>query len=409
MNASYAIVGNGVAGVTAALGIRRAHPGADVHIFGAEPYPYYRRPLLWEFIAGETEQDQLFFRPRDWYAKRNIQVHLDARVTRLDPVSHQLASSDGSEVSYDRVLLATGGYPWVPPCEGATKAGVFTLRTLDDAIAIKTYAQSVSTALVIGGGLLGLETASALASAGLDVLVIETAPRLLPRQLESTGAAVLESLLASRGLQVITNARVDAILGDGRASGVQLHDGRRVDRELVLFSTGYRCALDLATQAGLAANRGIIVNEHLQTSAADVFASGDVAEFGDQVYGIIPSAVEQSQTAAANMVDAGSASYSGTLPTATLKVAGAQFTSVGQATRASDQEYDVLEHVDVATQHYRRFVLKDGRIVGATLLNDDNRARATVQLMERGTDVSGHAGQLLSDSFDMRSLVASGQ
>lgn len=409
MDAHYAIVGNGVAGITAALGITRADPNAEVHVFGAEPYLYYRRPLLWKFIAGETDQDHLFFRSRDWYSRRSIRVHVDVPVARLEPGSHRLTLADGSKVKYERALLATGGRPYVPPCEGAAKEGVFTLRTLDDAIAIRSYANDISTALVIGGGLLGLETASALKSGGLDVMVVESAPHLLPCQLDATGAGVLEALLAASGMRVLTNVRVDAILGDRSVAGIRLDDGRRIERELVLFSTGVRCAVDLAVQAGLEVNHGIVVDDHLQTNAADVFASGDVAEFQNQLYGIIPSAVEQSRIAAANMVASGSESYTGTLPTTTLNVTGVQFTSLGQATRERDEEHDVLEHVDVEAQHYRRFVLKDGLIVGAILLNDDDGARATIRVMEGGIDISDHASQLLSAGFDLRSLVGSSE
>jgi len=184
----HVIVGNGVAGVTAAQAIVRADRSAEVHIFGAEPYLYYRRPLLWEFIAGQIEQQTLYFRPADWYAGQGIHLHPGVRVDSLDPTAHQIEPSNGSTVEYDRLLLATGARPFVPPCEGADKEGVFTLRTLDDAVAIRKHAQGASTAVVIGGGLLGLETARALRAVGLDVTVVEFAPHLLPRQLDAEGA-----------------------------------------------------------------------------------------------------------------------------------------------------------------------------------------------------------------------------
>jgi len=191
----YVIVGNGVAGVTAAQSIVRADPAAEVHIFGAEPHPYYQRPRLWELIAGQIEQDALYFRPLEWYAARGIQVQLGIQVTALDPQAHRLALADDSRVEYDRLLLATGGRAFVPSFDGADKKGVFTLRSLDDALAIKRQTQGASTAAVIGGGLLGLETARALRTAGLEVTVIEFVPHLLPRQLDAEGAQVLQSLL----------------------------------------------------------------------------------------------------------------------------------------------------------------------------------------------------------------------
>ncbi len=408
----HVIVGNGVAGVTAAQTVVRADPSAEVHIFGAEPYPYYRRPLLWEFIAGQIEQEALYFRPPDWYAERGIQLHLGARVVGLDAVDHHLALADGSHATYDRLLLATGGHPFIPPCEGTDKEGVFTLRTLDDALAIKAYARraSTSTAAVIGGGLLGLETARALHSAGLEVTVVEFFPYLLPRQLDVEGAEVLQSLLEAQGLQVVTGATTVAILGSARADCIRLQDGRIIDGELVLFSTGMRSEVTLAQEAGLAVNRGVFVDAQLRTRQADgqpvedVFAVGDAAEFEGRVYGIIPPAIEQARVAAANMVTPGSAAYSGTMPATTLKVAGAELTSLGESVVEGD-EYTHVRHLDLEAGQYRKVVLRDGRIMGAILLNDPTRARPITQLIEREVDVSAYAEQLLEDDFDLKSLL----
>ncbi len=400
----YVIVGNGVAGVTAARAVVSADPAAEVHVYGAEPYPYYRRPLLWEFIAGQTEQDGLYFRSPDWYAERSIHLHLEIEAVELDTSARRLALTNGATVEYDRLLLATGGRPFVPPCQGVDKEGVFTLRTLDDALAIKAYAQEASTAVVIGGGLLGLETARALRTAGLEVTVVEFFPYLLPRQLDAEGAEVLQSLLEAQGLRIITGGTTEAILGKGRAGSIRLEDGRKVVGELVLFSTGIRSEVTLAQTAGLEVNRGIVVDEHLQTSTQDVFAAGDVAEFRGQVYGIIPSAVEQARVAAANMVTPGSATYAGTLPATTLKFAGAELASLGECLPEGD-EYRPLRHVDLGAGRYRKLVLREGRIVGAILLNDKERVRPTTQLIERGVDVSAHADHLLDDDLDLRSLL----
>ena len=406
----HVIVGNGVAGVTAAQAIVRADSSAEVHLFGAEPYPYYRRPRLWEFIAGETEREALYFRPAGWYAGRGIRLHLGVRATALDPAARILDLDDGSRLEYDRLLLATGGRPFVPPCEGTDKAGVFTLRTMEDALAIKAYAQKVSTAVVIGGGLLGLETARALRAAGLDVTVVEFAPHLLPRQLDAEGAEVLQSLLEAQGLRILTSGATVAVLGDGRAVGVRLKDGRQVPGGLVLFSTGIRSNVALAQAAGLEVNRGIVVDGQLQTRrvdghpAEDVFAAGDAAEFAGRVYGIIPAAVEQARVAAANMVAPGSGVYAGTLPSTTLKVAGAELASLGEST-VEGGAYTQLRRADMAAGHYRKFVLREGRIVGAILLNDKERARPVTRLIERGVDVSAYADCLLDDDFDLRTLL----
>jgi len=400
----HVIVGSGVAGVTAAQSIVRADPAAEVHVLGAEPYPYYYRPRLWEFIAGQVERDALYFRPADWYPGHGIQLRLGIQVSSLDTTAHHLILADGSTVEYERLLLATGARPSVPPCEGVDKEGVFTLRTLEEALAIKAYARDVSTAVVVGGGLLGLETARALRTAGLSVTVVEFAPHLLPRQLDAEGAEVLQSLLGRQGLQIITSGAAEAVLGDGRANGVRLKDGRVLPGDLVLFSTGVRSEASLAQAAGLKVNRGIIVDGQLRTSAEDVFAAGDAAEFEGRVYGIIPAAIEQARVAAANMVAPGGAVYSGTLSATNLKVVGAELASLGESV-SEDDACVHLRHVDLPAGRYRKFVLRGGRVVGAILLNDEERVRPITRLIGQGVDVSAHVDHLLDDDFDLKSLL----
>jgi len=400
----YVVVGNGVAGVTAAQSLVRADPAAEVHIFGEEPYPYYQRPRLWEFLADEIGQQTLYFRSPDWYAAKGIQVHLGAQVIALDPAEHRLTLADGGNIYYDRLLLASGAQPFVPPFAGTDKEGVFTLRTLDDARAMKAYAADTRSVVVIGCGLLGLETARALLSLGLDVRMLESESRLLPRQLDGEGAQVLQARLEAIGLHFLTDAQTETILGNGRVTGVRLRDGRVVEGEMVLISTGIRSRVELAREAGLEVNRGLIVDEQLRTSAADVYAAGDVAEFEEIVYGIIPAAIEQAQVAAANMVSEGSATYSGTVPATTLKIVGIDLTSLGDATAAGD-EFDILRQTDPAAGVYRRLTLRDGKIIGAILLGDTQNIRPLKQLIATGRDVSAYNDRLLDENLDLKALA----
>ena len=220
------------------------------------------------------------------------------------------------------------------------------------------------------------------------------------------GGKVLQALLEAQGLKVITSARTDVVLGDeGPARGVGLADGRVVEGELVLFSTGIRSNVDLAQECRLELNRATIVDEYLQTSAQDVFASGDTAEFQEIVYGIIPAATDQARVAAANMVSSGSASYSGTIPNTTLKVAGAEVSSYGDATADDELEFQIVRRVDMQAGVYRKFALRDNRIVGAILINDKKRARTVTQLMQRAVDVSAYARQLAEDDFDLKAVL----
>jgi nitrite reductase (NADH) large subunit len=404
---TYAIIGGGVAGVTAArdLAQRTSPPEDEIHIFSTEPYPYYPRPLLWKFIAGEMEKEELFFQPLSWYEERGIQFDVDVLVAGLDTDAHRLTLENGDLVTYDRLLLATGARPFVPPVDGADKQGVFTLRSLDDAVAIKEYVNGVSQAVVIGGGLLGLETALALRGAGPDVHVIEIAEHLLPRQLDREGAQVLHGLLEARGLELTTGAVVETILGDKRAENVRTTDGRVMPGELILFSAGIRCRARLAKEAGLEVNRGAVVDDQMRTSAEDVFAAGDVAEFEGDIHGIIPAAIDQANIAAANMVDPGSAVYTGTLRTTTLEVAGARVTSLGRYNPDDESAFRVVRHTDEDQGVYRKFVLDGGRVIGAILLNDPRRAAMARLLIDRGIDASGHADRLVADDFDLKSLL----
>ncbi|MCJ7738498.1 MAG: FAD-dependent oxidoreductase [Anaerolineae bacterium] len=398
------IIGSGVAGVTAAQAIRQADSGAQVHLFGAERYPYYRRPLLWELIAGRIDTEALFFRPAEWYAGRGITLHLDTEVNDANPKNHQITLEDGTTVDYDRLLIATGARCFMPPCPGNDKTGVFTLRTMDDALAIREYAKHSSGAVVIGGGLLGLETARALQTVGLDVTVVEFIPYLLPRQLDEQGARVLKSILESQDLHIVTGAATEEILGGAAAEGIRLRDGRELPADIVVFSTGIRSCVQLAAQAGLKTNRGIVVDNELRTSAEDVFSVGDAAEFEGIVYGMIPAAIEQARIAGANMVSSHSATYGGTLPATTLKVAGAEVASLGDCT-AEGADFVSFRYVDLDGGRYRKLVLRDGQPVGAILLNCTDQVRPVTQLIERGVDLADYAEHIVSGEFDPRSLL----
>ena len=405
----HLIVGNGVTGITAAQHIARADTSAQVHVYGAEPYPYYQRPKLWQYLAGEVEQDALYFRPLEWYASRGIQVHVNARVAALDPAEHRIRLADGSWETYDRLLLATGGQSFIPPFEGVDKQGVFALRSLDDALAIKRYAGQVSSVAVVGGGLLGLETARALLTPGRRVSVIEIAPHLLPRQLDVTGAQVLQARLEGMGLRVYAGAATHSIMGNSRAHGVRLVNGRAVSGELIVLSTGIRSRIELAREAELEVNRGIVIDEHMRTSAPDVFAAGDAAEYQGVVYGIIPAAIEQAQTVAANMANgqmpaSSAATYHGTVPSTTLKVVGIDLTCLGDSTADGD-EYLVLRYSDQAAGVYKRLALREGSVVGAILMGDVQDARWLQQLIAEKRDVSAYGGRLLDGGMDLKALA----
>lgn len=401
----YVIVGNGLAGVTAAQHLTKIDPAAQIHILGAEPYLYYRRPMLWKHIAGEMEESDLYFKPAEWYEGQNIHVHLNALAVSVDPQAHIVTLADGRTLGYDRLLIATGSTPSVPPIKGSDKKGVFTLRTLDDAHNIKAEAANSQHVIVIGGGLLGLETARSLLAPNRAVSVLEFMPHLLPRQLSADGAAVLQHLLEDIGLEIVTGAATAAILGDSHVTGVQLEDDRIIEGQVVIISAGIRPRIELAEKAQLRTNRGVIVDQHMRTSDPDIYAAGDVAEAKGTIYGIIPAAMEQARVAAANMVKPGSTAYVGTLPSTTLKVVGIALTCLGNSNATDNEGWTIVTQMDQAAGVFRKLVLKDGRITGAILMGDVRDARAIQQLIQNKTDVSAFTERLLAPDLDLAALA----
>jgi nitrite reductase (NADH) large subunit len=428
MKKHFVIIGNGVAGVTAARALSDA--GVEVEVYTQEAYHYYPRPRLQRFLAGEIELEELPLYPPTWYEKRGIAMHLGTEVTELDPRVKRIALADGREVFCDRLLLATGSRPFIPPIEGLDKDGVFTLRTIEDALAIKRWAcpercpelvegpsrraERSKRAVVIGGGLLGLEAARALMVLGLKVIVLESEPYLLQRQLDAEGGALLRELIEAMGIEVILEASSQAVLGGetspptlggiegGLATGVLLQDGRRIEGDLILISTGIRSNVKLAQEAGLEVHRGVVVDEHLRTSAEDIYAAGDVAEFRGRVYGIILAAIEQARAAAQNMLGE-EGTYHGTIPSNNLEVMGIDCTSIGVVHPPEGVGYQELRKSGAGV--YKKLVLKDERLVGAILLGDRKDIGAISRLIQRGADVSRYTERLLDENFDWKELL----
>ncbi len=401
------IVGNGVAGIAAARTIRESRPEAEVQveIYSAEDCHYYPKPQLIELLAGRIAIEQAFLYDERWYRERGIKVHLASLVEELDPARGEIKLRSGKRVGYDRLLLATGARPALPEVPGIDQEGVFALRTLADALRLKERAEASKSKrmIVLGGGLLGLEAASALASStGTHPLVLERRGWPLSRQLDRQGGELLMRLLRRKGVEVVTEAECAAILEGAR--GVELADGRLIEGDFILVAAGIEPNCALAREAGLKVNRGIIVDERLRTSAPEVHAAGDVAEFEGKVYGIIPAAIEQAKVAALNIVGE-EASYRGTVPSNTLKVSGVDLFSAGEVNpQAQGEGYKELRLVDEARGIYKKMVFREGRLVGAILLGTRKNALQLSKLIASGEDLSGYEEALLGDEFDFKGL-----
>ena len=404
----FVIVGQGVAGVNAARGLAQVRSDHDeIHIYTDEKHLYYPRPRLPAFLAGEIILDELILYPAEWYEKRGIQVYLGEAVAEVNPQSKHITLAGGRQVAYDRLLLSNGSRPNVPPIKGADKKGVVTLRSVAYALDIQAVARTIEPAVVIGGGLLGLEAARAVSALGPKVTVVEFFERLLPRQLDLEGAQMLQREMERFGLTIVTGAATEEILGSAEARGIRLKDGREIPGELVIISAGIRPNTELAAAAGIQVNRGVVVDPAMRTSAADVWAAGDVAEFEGRIWGIVTAATEQARVAAANMAaPAGEApaTYVDIIPSNTLKVVGIDLTSIGLV-NPEGEGYEEIRRKDESAGRYEKLVLKDGRIISAIILGNKDKVRPITELITRGTDISPYKEALLEDQFDLKSLL----
>lgn len=396
----YVIVGNGAAAELAAETLLKEDPTAEVVIYGDEPYWAYRRPQLPDFLAGGVAEERLLIRPPAWYQEKGIAVHRGVRVQGLDPAAGAIYLADGRREGYDRLLLATGSTAFVPPIAGTPVRGVFSLRTWDDAQTIRAYAQGREYAVVIGGGLLGLEAARALRTLGLRVTVVELQSWLLSRQLDQPGAEILQGIIEGLGIRVITGAAAGQCEAEEECvTRLRLKDHRVLPAEVILVSAGVRPRVELAQAAGLAVNKGIVVDDHLRTSAEGIYAAGDCAEHAGRVYGILPAVWDQAPIAAANMAGR-EARYSGTVPTTTLKIVGVDLTAIGEV-NPEREGAEELRRSEPERGRYVKVVLREGRIVGAILLGERKRVRMFAALIQDRADVSAYAERLLDENYEV--------
>jgi len=396
------IVGNGMAGTLAAKTVRELDPEAEVEIFGEESYPYYPRPNLIEFIAGRLPYERLFAFPENWNVRQRIGVRLGQSIVRIRPDERTVESAAGETFAYDALLLASGARASVPPIEGGGRTGLFVLRTLDDALAILDRLKSHGRVAVLGGGLLGLEIARAIRGRGAEVTVVEFFERLLPRQLDPAGAAILRGQIEKAGIAVRLGAVARQVVGDGEVRGIRFESGDGLEADVVVVAAGIKPELGLAEKAGLALGRGVVVDDRLRTSRPGIFAAGDVAEHQGRIYGIIPASFEQARAAAYNMLGQ-DMPYGGTVPSNTLKVAGLYVTSAGEV-NPEGRGFETFVKSDAAAGLYKKIVLKEGRLVGAIWMGTKKGASEIGRLVAAKKAVGGRPEDLLEDNFDLAEM-----
>lgn len=389
------VVGNGMAGIRTVEEVLKLAPDRfDITVFGAEPHGNYNRILLSPVLAGEKRFDDIVTHPREWYAQNGISLHAGDPVVAIDRKRRVVKSRDGLEVTYDRLLLATGSKPFVIPVPGHQLPGVIAFRDIHDVESMLDIARNHKKAVVIGGGLLGLESANGLLRQGMDVTVVHVMDSLMERQLDKPAANLLKSALEKRGMRFLLEANTAEIVGEDRVRAIRFKDGSEIEADLVVMAVGIRPNFDLAKSAGLHCERALVVDDTLQSlSDPRVYAVGECVQHRKNTYGLVAPLYEQARVCAAHLAGFGHQRYPGSVTSTKLKVTGIDLFSAGDFIGGPETEDLVFR--DPKRGVYKRLVLKDSRVVGAVLYGEVKDGPWYFELMQKGTNVAPFRARLL--------------
>ena len=400
------VIGNGMAGARTVEEILARGGGEqfDITMFGDEPYGNYNRILLSNVLNGTQDAADIFLNPLEWYKENEVTLHAPARVTQIDRARKQVMSDDGQVTSYDKLLIATGSRPFVPPMEGlktpdgGDKHGVFVFRTIDDCHKIAGYATKCRKAAVIGGGLLGLEAARGLLNYGVEVHVIHLAPWLMNNQLDAAGGKILTSIMEKMGVHVHLEKATAAVLGEDSATGLQFKDGSVLDCDMVIISTGITPNNELARDCGLTVERAIVTDNQMRSvDDPNVYVVGECAQHRGRVYGLVAPLWEQGQALADHITGRNeNAAYHGSKIATKLKVMGVELASMG-VTEPQDDRDEVVTFSEPKRGTYKKLIIRDGILIGAMMLGDLNKVAYLMQAFDRGTPLPEERLSLLFD------------
>lgn len=382
------VVGNGMAPSRALEKLNELNPDAyNVTIFNAEPRVSYNRVMLSPVLSGEEDFEKTIIHGDDWYFKHNFILYRGCPVTEIDREAKIVKAVNGIAEPYDKLLIATGSSPIKLPVPGNDKKGVLSYRDLDDVKAMLAAAETRRQAVVIGGGLLGLEAAAGLRNRGMEVTVVHRNPTLMDRQLDDTAGHLLQRAIESLGIRVLTGRNTKAITGDEHVEGVLFRDGSSIQADLVVMAVGIRPSVWLAENAGLQINRGIVVDRHMRTSDPDILAIGECAEFEGAVYGLLAPLYEMANVAAATLLGDEEQHFENRVTAAQLKVTGIDLYSAGDFADGDNREEIVLRDPNQGV--YRRLVIEENRLVGTVLYGDTSSMGWYYQMIKDNTDISG--------------------
>ncbi|MBN2097417.1 MAG: NAD(P)/FAD-dependent oxidoreductase [Candidatus Omnitrophica bacterium] len=401
------IIGGSAAGVSAAEILRKFDQKSKITLISDERFALYSRCLLTYLIAGSIGEEKLYFKDQDFYQKNNIQTYLGKRAQAIDSKAQKVVLQDDTKISYDRLLLATGAQAKLIDVGGVEKQGVFTVRKIDDARAIIAALDQVKEIVVLGGGLIGLRDAYALALRKKKVTVLVKSAQVLSQMVDLQAAGIIAQRLAENGIKIMTGVAAKEILGQGSVEGVLLDSGERISAQMVIIGKGVVPNSDLASFCGLEVKAGIVTDEFLRSSSENIFAAGDVAETVDiargdtRINALWPCAVEQGQIAALNMLGR-KVAYAGSLSMNSVDFFGLGCISIG-ITKPKEKDYEILTKRQ--DERYKKFVLKNNRIVGLVLVGDIQAAGIVNPLIRNKVDISSIKDLLLEDNFNYAKIL----
>ncbi|WP_438444350.1 nitrite reductase large subunit NirB [Gorillibacterium sp. sgz5001074] len=395
MKKRLVLVGNGMAGVYALEQLLKLAPAEqfEITVFGSEPHPNYNRILLSSVLAGDANMKDIVINDWDWYKDNGITLHTGQTVTKIDTAAKTVTSDKGTTVAYDELILATGSLPFMLPLPGADKEGVIAFRDIQDCETMMETSKTYKKALVIGGGLLGIEAARGLLNLNMDVTVVHIFKYLMERQLDATASAMLKAELERQGMKFLLEKNTEQIKGKKRVTGVRFTDGSEIDTDLVVMAVGIRPNVALAKNSGIEVNRGIVVNDYLETSIPHVYAVGECAEHRGIAYGLVAPLYEQGNVLAKRLAGVETGGYQGSVLSTKLKVSGVQVFSAGQFTDEPDTR-SVRVQDDFAGV-YKKVVIKNGKVAGSVMFGDTSDSSKIFSLIKSGEDVTGKERTLL--------------
>jgi NAD(P)H-dependent nitrite reductase large subunit/NAD(P)H-dependent nitrite reductase small subunit len=388
------VVGNGMAGMRAVEELMKQAPDSwEIVVFGAEPHGNYNRILLSPVLSGEKKKEEIVLHSPEWYVEHGVTLHMGDRVVSIDRRRRKVTSAQGVEVTYDLLLLATGSQPIMLPIPGATLPGVITFRDLADVDAMLKRAGRGRRAVVIGGGLLGLEAANGLRMRGMEVTVVHLLDTLMERQLDAAAAALLRASLTSRGISFKMPAQTSELVGEDHVRAVRFKDGTEIEADLVVMAVGVRPNIELAKSAGVQCERGVLVDDTLQTYDPAIYAVGECVQHRKITFGLVAPLWEQARVCAMHLAERGVSRYRGSLPATQLKVTGIDLYSAGEFHGTEHAEDIVLR--DPGRSVYKRLIVRDNKLRGAVLFGDTSAGPWYAELIEAGKDVAGLRDRLL--------------